>query len=329
MANLWRTQRPRFPLYSFDGNGRDYYIKYNNAGYWEDQFKIIKKPDYEYPKYSNFHSLIHQAAPVKYKPTGNGRETYIINDGGLHHDQRSLASYKLDEFLRDSKTIESQNNFKKRKHLSLGEKTYNNRLKLLEKQLINRLYNISLKEKRKKKSDEDNEHILPTLDIKKEYEKNENNTFDNKNNYNENNREERLNTIENLPSYNTNKFRQFFMNGNNKKINKISLKHNLNTLLRQSQNIQRYELKNNSRRSDNENDYSIYKNGRIGCRINDLKYLMSSKSGLLSNRINTEGNQIPYKKYSLERPINRLKKNKLTFSYENNYDERRTKTLEY
>ena len=119
------------------------------------------------------------------------------------------------------------------------------------------------------------------------------------------------------------------MNGNNKKINKISLKNNLNTLLRQSQNIQRYELKNNSRRSDNESDYSIYKNGRIGCRIKDLKYLMSSKSGLLSNRINTEGNQIPYKKYSLERPINRLKKNKLTFSYENNYDERRTKTLEY
>ena len=99
MANLWRTQRPRFPLYSSDGNGRDYYIKYNNAGYWDDQFKIIKKPDYEYPKYNNFHSLIHQAAPVKYKPTGNGRETYIINDGGLHHDQRSLASYKLDEFL--------------------------------------------------------------------------------------------------------------------------------------------------------------------------------------------------------------------------------------
>ena len=41
MANLWRTQRPRFPLYNSDGSGRDYYIKFNNAGYWENQFKII------------------------------------------------------------------------------------------------------------------------------------------------------------------------------------------------------------------------------------------------------------------------------------------------
>lgn len=328
MANLWRTQRPRFPLYTSDGNGRDYYIKYNNAGYWENQFKIIKKPDYEYPKYNNFHSLIHQAAPVKYNPTGNGRETYIINDGGLYHDERSLASYKLDEFLRDSKTLEFQNKFKKRKHLSLGEKNYNNRLKLLEKQLINRLYNISLREKRKKKNEQENENILPNLNLKKEYEKNENKEFENINNHNEYNAEERLNTIESLPSYN-NKYRNYFMNGNNKKKIKISLKNNFNTLLKQSQNIQRYELKNNSRRSDNENDYNIYKNGRIGCRINDLKYLINSKSGLLCNRINTEGNIIPYKKYSLERTNNKLKKKQLTFSYDNNYDEKRTKTLEY
>ena len=329
MANLWRTQRPRFPLYTSDGNGRDYYIKYNNAGYWENQFQIIKKPDYEYPKYSNFHSLIHQAAPVKYKPTGNGRETYIINDGGLYHDQRSLASYKLDEFLRDSNTIESQTKFRKRKHLSLGEKNYNNRLKQLEKQLINRLYNISLKEKRKKKNEEENENILPNLNPKKEYEKNENSIFENKNNIYEYNAGERLNTIESLPSYNG-RFRNYFMNGNIKnKINKISLKNNFNILLKQSQKIQRYELKNNSRRGDNENDYNIYKNGRIGCRINNLKYLINSKSGLLCNRFNTEGNIIPYKKYSLGKNNNKLKKNKLTFSYENNCDEKRTKTLEY
>ena len=45
MASLWRTQRPRFPHYISDGNGRDYYIKYNNAGYWEGQVKIYKKPE--------------------------------------------------------------------------------------------------------------------------------------------------------------------------------------------------------------------------------------------------------------------------------------------
>lgn len=43
MANLWRTQRPRIPQYASDGSGRDYYIKYNNGGLWEeDHFKIIK-----------------------------------------------------------------------------------------------------------------------------------------------------------------------------------------------------------------------------------------------------------------------------------------------
>ena len=92
MASLWRTQRPRFPQYISDGNGRDYYIKFNNAGYWEGQFKVFKKPDYEYPKYSNYHSLFHQTAPFKYYASGNGRETYIINSGGLYHEQRPLAS---------------------------------------------------------------------------------------------------------------------------------------------------------------------------------------------------------------------------------------------
>ena len=135
MASLWRTQRPRFPRYVSDGNGRDYYIKYNNAGYWEGQSKIYKKPDYEYPKYSNYHTLFHQAAPFKYYASGNGRETYIINSGGLYHEQRPLASFKLDDFLRGSKiSIENMPNYQsKRRYLSLGEKKYNNQLKSLEK----------------------------------------------------------------------------------------------------------------------------------------------------------------------------------------------------
>ncbi len=118
MASLWRTQRPRFPQYISDGSGRDYYIKYNNAGYWEHQFKLIKKPEYEYPKYKNFHSLFHQAAPFKYIPTGNGRETYIINNvNGFYHEQKPLASYKLDDFLREEQNIEKTKKFKLRKHI--------------------------------------------------------------------------------------------------------------------------------------------------------------------------------------------------------------------
>jgi hypothetical protein len=146
MASLWRTQRPRFPHYISDGNGRDYYIKYNNAGYWEGQVKIYKKPDYEYPKYSNYHTLFHQAAPLKYYATGNGRETYILNHGGLYHEQRPLASYKLGDFIRGSKSIENTSNFQsKKRYLSLGEKKYNSQLKSLEKNLVKRLYKVPIK----------------------------------------------------------------------------------------------------------------------------------------------------------------------------------------
>ena len=95
------------------------------------------------------------------------------------------------------------------------------------------------------------------------------------------------------------------MNRNNKKkINIISLKNNLNILLSQSQKIERYELKNNSRRSDIENDYNIYRNGRKGCRINNPKCLINSESGKINYRINIEGNAIPYKNYSLARSNN-------------------------
>ena len=42
MTTLWRTQRPRFPLYISDGCGRDYYIKFDNGGYWSTQFSLKK-----------------------------------------------------------------------------------------------------------------------------------------------------------------------------------------------------------------------------------------------------------------------------------------------
>ena len=72
MSTLWRTERPRFPLYSPDGRGRDYYIKFDNGGYWAEQFQLRKIPDYERPHYRNFHTLFHQAAPFKYWGNGHG-----------------------------------------------------------------------------------------------------------------------------------------------------------------------------------------------------------------------------------------------------------------
>ena len=305
MASLWRTQRPRFPLYISDGNGRDYYIKYNNAGYWDSQFKIIKKPYYEYPKYNNFHSLFHQAAPFKYIPTGNGRETYIINDNGFYHDQKPLASYKLDDFLRENQTNEKPKKFSNNKfYKSMDEKRYNYQLQSLEKQLINRLYNISLKErKRRKKLEKEDE--LPNLDIKKDGEIIEG----------DKNEEGRLNTLECLPSY-SNKHRIYFMNSKKKR---IINKNNFDTILKQSKQVENYELNNYSRRSNNECDYNIYKDGKMGCRLNNgiKKIIINTKI----NNINTINNNFSHNK--------RLKKNKLTFSYGNDYDLKRFNTLEY
>ena len=105
MASLWRTQRPRFTLYQSDGLGRDYYIKYTNGGFWENQFVISKKPDYIRNKYNNFHSLFHMAAPFKYWGDGSGRENYILKCNGFYHDQKPLCSYELTDFLRNGKKL--------------------------------------------------------------------------------------------------------------------------------------------------------------------------------------------------------------------------------
>ena len=274
MASLWRTQRPRFPQYISDGNGRDYYIKYNNAGYWDGQFKIYKKPDYEYPKYSNYHTLFHQAAPFKYYASGNGRETYILNSGGLYHDQRPLASYKLDDFIRGSKTMENVPNFQnKRRYLSLAEKKYNNQLKSLEKNLIKRLYKLPKKEKK-----EDNES-LPDLETK-----------DNIKNINNNLRSTtQPNMTLNNPILST-------KNNKNKKNLSISVNDKFDSLFKQTQLINKYEMNNKSRRSNNESDYNIYKSGRIGCRFNSLNSMnnlpIPARKNFALKRFNTDGNNV-------------------------------------
>ena len=151
MANLWRTQRPRFPLYESDGLGRDYYIKYTNGGYWENQFYLTKKPDYERPRYKNFHSLYHLASPVKYWGDGSGRENYILKCNGFHHDQKPLCSYHLTDFLRNNKNIKGvPNNFTKKVYFSVSEAKYNQKLKNLEKTLVKRLYTEPMQKRKKK-----------------------------------------------------------------------------------------------------------------------------------------------------------------------------------
>jgi hypothetical protein len=333
MANLWRTQRPRFPQYISDGNGRDYYIKFNNAGYWGDQFIIQKKPDYEYPKYNNYHSLFHQAAPVKYIPTGNGRETYIINAGGMYHDQKPLASYKLDDFLRGQNIAEKSPKFDSKKHyLSVSEKKYNNKLQTLEKQLINRLYKLPMRNKKivNRNIILEDDKMLPSLDTKNG--SMSNNHIHYASDSNIFNKGEKANTIDCITNY-TDKFRRSFLNKinkQNKKINKNQFKRKkLDIILKQSQKIENYEMKNHSRRSNNQTDYNIYKNGRIGCRFNNAKTLVNSWSENFKNRIFMEGNQTFNKKRLLGNSNKKFKKNKFTFSPGSSSEENRVKPIEY
>ena len=193
MANLWRTQRPRFPLYQSDGLGRDFYIKYTNGGYWDDQFIINKKPDYERPRYRNFHTLYHLAAPVNYWGDGSGRENYILKCNGFHHDQKPLCSYQLTDFLRNDKDIKGiPYNFKKKMYLSVSEIKYNKKLKDIERKLVKRLYTEPMKQKKKKisiiaednKDEVNNNQDIPyycktieNLNKNNEDEKNENFTY--------------------------------------------------------------------------------------------------------------------------------------------------------
>jgi hypothetical protein len=168
MANLWRTQRPRFPNYQSDGLGRDFYIKYVNGGFWDGQFIISKKPDYERPRYRNFHSLNHFPAPFKYWGDGSGRENYILKCNGFIHDEKPLCSYHLTDFLRNNKTIKGiPENYRKKVYFSVSEMKYNKKLKNIENKLIKRLYTEPMK-KRKKKIQiiaEDNKDAVNNMEL--------------------------------------------------------------------------------------------------------------------------------------------------------------------
>lgn len=126
----------------------------------ENQFFLRKKPDYERPKYNNFHSLYHLAAPVKYNANGSGRENYILQFNGFHHDQKPLFSYQLTDFLRNERYIKlSPKYLKKKAYLSVAEAKYNKKLKSLEKQLVKRLYKDQMKERKRKQLTIENNDI--------------------------------------------------------------------------------------------------------------------------------------------------------------------------
>jgi len=147
MSGLYRTFKSNYVPYFADGRGRDRYIVYNNAGFFKNYIgtqnnkdfsrtgcffstkivKHIKSPSIKAP---NFH----------YHADGNGRDKYIIvNGGGLFSDTKPLVSYQLTDFLRQDEKISSSIN-KYKMYLSTNEIRYNQLLKKKERDVIKRLY---------------------------------------------------------------------------------------------------------------------------------------------------------------------------------------------
>ena len=147
-TGLYRTFKSNYVPYFPDGNGRDRYIAYNNAGFFKnypgsqkDSYlnnkngcffgtKIVTQVKSPSVKTPNFH----------YYADGNGRDKYIlVNGGGLFTQSKPLISYKLTDFLRNDDDNLSPKK-KIRAYLSRDEIKYNNLLKENERNVIKRLY---------------------------------------------------------------------------------------------------------------------------------------------------------------------------------------------
>ena len=156
--SLGRTVKTNIVLYSTDNMGRDHYITYNNGGFWKDNIKQIKmKPDFPRHMYSNFHSLIHQAAPINYYSDGTGRDTYVIkNNAGLVKDFNPLATRQiLSKYLREHVPITFKKISKFQKvFLTPSDKENFLKIHNIQNKVVKRLYNQSLEKFREKmKSD--------------------------------------------------------------------------------------------------------------------------------------------------------------------------------
>ena len=147
-TGLYRTFKSNYVPYFPDGNGRDRYIAYNNAGFFKN-YPGSQKDSYLNNKNGCFFGtkiVTHVKSPsVKtpnfhYYADGNERDKYIlVNGGGLFTQSKPLISYKLTDFLRNDDDNLSPKN-KIRDYLSRDEIKYNNLLKENERNVIKRLY---------------------------------------------------------------------------------------------------------------------------------------------------------------------------------------------
>ena len=161
---LYRTMKLNYVPYFTDGNGRDRYIAFDNAGFFANKqankenvrrtgtsfdTKISYKYVSPYMKAPNFH----------YHSDGNGRDSYIYtNGGGLYYDSKPLNSYKLTDFLRGNDNPTKKKDGKV--WFSKSQDKYNKLLRAKEKDIIFRLYENEKQKFLKKKSEENEDNYL-------------------------------------------------------------------------------------------------------------------------------------------------------------------------
>lgn len=303
--SLGRTVKTNIVLYSTDNMGRDHYITYNNGGFWKDNIRQIKmKPDFPRQMYSNFHSLIHQAAPFNYFSDGSGRDTYVIkNNAGLVKEFNPLANRQfLSKYLREHVPITFKKNPKFQKvFLTPSDKENFLRVHNIQNRVVNRLYNQSL-EKFKEKMRADSPMNKRSF-----------NSINGRNNY------PYIKSESSLMNYSPNK-NKTITNRMNSKI----LKHKMNKTYKYF-NLSKKEIKNNILENSKNNTLtesnvnnkkcvSLYNTFRDECA--DRKFNSISKESwnpilTQNNTLNTLNNYTPLNDLKISKIYKNSKKTKL------------------
>ena len=299
IINLGRTTKSNIVFYSTDGMGRDGYITYNNGGFWKNNIKqITLKPDYPKSTKKIFHSLYHQPAPFNYQSDGSGRDSYVIeNNAGLVKKFEPLIKQKLTKYLRKEDEI-----IKRKVFLTRSQKQILDKMKKIQNNVVNRLYNDSLekiKKNRLKLKTKSMSDFFGENTLKKNFES----ISPIKNNKNKDKDNNSLNkkSIENYNYYNYNHNRN---NHNNKFLNPTKEKGQKNLFDRVLKNRNIY--KNNSMKNmayfdkrDNTGKVKVLKNLNINSYYNSSNF----KDNKTTNNIKKKDETIKYYK------IDNIKKN--------------------
>ena len=299
IINLGRTTKSNIVFYSTDGMGRDGYITYNNGGFWKNNIKqITLKPDYPKSTKKIFHSLYHQPAPFNYQSDGSGRDSYVIeNNAGLVKKFEPLIKQKLTKYLRKEDEI-----LKRKVFLTRSQKQILDKMKKIQNNVVNRLYNDSLekiKKNRLKLKTKSMNDFFDENTLKKNFES----ISPIKNNKNKDKDSNSLNkkSIENYNYYNYNHNRN---NHINKFLNPTKEKGQKNLFDRVLKN--RNINKNNSMKNmayfdkrDNTGKVKVLKNLNINSYYNSSNF----KDNKTTNNIKKKDETIKYYK------IDNIKKN--------------------